>query len=82
MHINLSASIVAPLDGIAATDEAFIATERFPADGLPLADVERGLLLKALHRTNWNVTRAGKLLGLSRDTMRYRIDKFQLTPQS
>lgn len=82
MHINLSASIVAPVDGIVATDEAFIATERFPADGLPLADVERGLLLKALHRTNWNVTRAGKLLGLSRDTMRYRIDKFQLTPQS
>lgn len=77
MHINLSAIIGAPAEGIVATDEAFIATERFPSDGLPLADIERGLLLKALQKTNWNVTRAGKLLGLSRDTMRYRIDQFQ-----
>ena len=82
MHINLSANIGAPASGIVATDEEFFSPSSSPADDLPLADIERGLLLKALQKTNWNVTRAGKLLGLSRDTMRYRIDKFQLTPQS
>ena len=34
--------------------------------------------LNALERTNWNQTDAGKLLGVSRDTLRYRIKKFKL----
>ncbi|MBK5106152.1 MAG: helix-turn-helix domain-containing protein [Burkholderiales bacterium] len=42
--------------------------------------MERDLLLRALSHTSWNVTHAARLLGLSRDTMRYRIDKFGLTP--
>ncbi|MEE9571175.1 MAG: helix-turn-helix domain-containing protein, partial [Gammaproteobacteria bacterium] len=33
---------------------------------------------QALERESWNVTRAARLLGLSRDTLRYRIDKYQL----
>ena len=52
----------------------------FPGEGVQLATVERDLLLRALSHTDWNVTHAAKLLGLSRDTMRYRIDKFGLTP--
>ena len=52
----------------------------FPTEGVQLATVERDLLLRALSRTDWNVTHAARLLGLSRDTMRYRIDKFGLTP--
>ena len=40
-----------------------------------LGGAERELLLKALMRTGWNVTRAAKLLGLSRDTLRYRIER-------
>ncbi len=39
---------------------------------------ERDLVLKALQRTGWNVTQAAKLLGLSRDTLRYRIEKHRL----
>jgi two-component system response regulator AtoC len=80
-HIHLSASIDGPETGFVATDE-LAGTTRLPNDGVALAEVERGLLLQALHKTGWNVTRAAKLLGLSRDTMRYRIEKFQLTPQS
>ena len=38
------------------------------------------LMLQALARTHWNVTRAAKLLGLSRDTLRYRIEKLDLKP--
>jgi DNA-binding NtrC family response regulator len=52
----------------------------FPLEGLQLAAVERDLLLRALDHTRWNVTHAARLLGLSRDTMRYRIDKFSLVP--
>jgi DNA-binding NtrC family response regulator len=49
-----------------------------PSGGLQLGEVERGLILQALQKTSWNVTRAAKLLGVSRDTLRYRIDKFNL----
>jgi len=46
-----------------------------------LEKAERELLLQALEATQWNVTRAAKLLGVSRDTLRYRVEKFHLTPQ-
>jgi DNA-binding NtrC family response regulator len=49
-----------------------------PAEGIRLEDVERDLVVQALDRESWNVTRAARLLGLSRDTLRYRIEKFQL----
>ena len=51
---------------------------RLPEEGIDLEQVERSLTLQALERTGWNLTHAGRLLGLSRDAMRYRIDKFQL----
>jgi DNA-binding NtrC family response regulator len=44
---------------------------------LPLTDMERSALLNALNKANWNVTLAAKTLGISRDTMRYRIKKFR-----
>jgi len=50
-----------------------------PAEGSRLLDAERKLLVQALESTGWNVTRAAKLLGVSRDTLRYRIEKFQLS---
>jgi DNA-binding NtrC family response regulator len=53
---------------------------KFPREGVQLATVERDLLVRALNHTDWNVTHAARLLGLSRDTMRYRIDKFGLAP--
>jgi transcriptional regulator with GAF, ATPase, and Fis domain len=51
-----------------------------PAGGLNLEDVERDLLLQALDRTDWNQTHAGRLLGINRDQVRYRIEKFGLPP--
>jgi DNA-binding protein Fis len=32
-----------------------------------------------LEKSAWNVTRAAKLLGVSRDTLRYRIEKYNLS---
>ncbi len=43
-----------------------------------LADVERDLLVRALAQTHGNVTQAARLLGVSRDTLRYRIEKYDL----
>ena len=42
---------------------------------LNLEDMERQYLLAALGKSEWNITQAAKLLGLSRDAMRYRIEK-------
>ncbi|MBC7756763.1 MAG: sigma 54-interacting transcriptional regulator [Bdellovibrio sp.] len=36
------------------------------------------LLKKALEKTGWNVSKSAKLLGLTRDMMRYRIEKYGL----
>ena len=47
--------------------------------GVHLDDAERTLVLQTLDRTGWNVTRSAKLLGLSRDMMRYRIEKLGLS---
>jgi two-component system response regulator AtoC len=49
------------------------------ADMADLAEMERTLVVKTLERTGWNVTKSAKLLGLSRDMMRYRIEKMGLT---
>jgi DNA-binding NtrC family response regulator len=51
-----------------------------PAGGLQLEQLERDLVLQALRRTDWNQTRAAALLGLNRDQIRYRIEKFALAP--
>jgi DNA-binding NtrC family response regulator len=51
-----------------------------PGGGIQFEEVERNLLLQALQKTDWNVTRAARQLGLSRDTLRYRIAKFGLSP--
>src|SRR4051812_33462758 len=53
-------------------------TFRLPANGLNLEDVERQLLVQALERCGWNQTRAGQLLRINRDQVRYRIEKFGL----
>jgi two-component system response regulator AtoC len=50
-----------------------------PASGVDLEQLERSLVIQALRRSNGNHTRAGSLLGLNRDQIRYRIEKFGLT---
>jgi DNA-binding NtrC family response regulator len=53
-----------------------------PAAGVELAQLERSLLIQALRRCGGNQTRAGSLLGLNRDQIRYRIEKFGLSVAS
>ncbi|HUI76573.1 MAG TPA: sigma 54-interacting transcriptional regulator [Bryobacteraceae bacterium] len=49
-----------------------------PVDGLSLEDNERSLLARALERTNGNQTQAARLLRITRDTLRYKMKKFNL----
>ena len=44
--------------------------------GIELEDVEKKLLIEALEKSGGNQTKAAALLGISRDTMRYRMKKF------
>jgi two-component system, NtrC family, response regulator AtoC len=49
-----------------------------PAGGIDLEQLERSLVVQALERTGWNQTKAAGLLGVNRDQIRYRIEKFHL----
>ena len=51
---------------------------QLPAHGIDLEQLERSLVVQALERSGWNQTRAATLLGLNRDQIRYRIEKFKL----
>ncbi|MCB1021276.1 MAG: sigma 54-interacting transcriptional regulator [Bryobacterales bacterium] len=43
-----------------------------------LEEVERSMLVQALEKADGNQTRAAEMLGISRDTLRYRIKKYNL----
>ena len=47
-----------------------------PAIGVDLEQLERSLVDQALRRCGGNQTRAAALLGMNRDQIRYRVEKF------
>ena len=47
--------------------------------GTKLTDVERDMVVQTLERTDWNVSKAARMLGLSRDMLRTRMEKYSLT---
>ncbi|MGE0815251.1 MAG: sigma-54-dependent transcriptional regulator [Vicinamibacterales bacterium] len=49
-----------------------------PPDGLNLELLERDLVVQALQRAQGNQTQAAQLLGMNRDQIRYRLEKFGL----
>jgi DNA-binding NtrC family response regulator len=51
---------------------------KLPPEGVNLEEVERQLVVQALERANNNQTKAAELLGLNRDQVRYRMEKFGL----
>src|SRR5262245_42162352 len=46
--------------------------------GASLDDAVRDRLVAVLHRTSWNISRSAALLGISRNTLRARIEKYAL----
>jgi DNA-binding NtrC family response regulator len=49
-----------------------------PAGGLVLEELEKSLVTQALERSGGNQTKAATLLGISRDQLRYRMEKHGL----
>jgi DNA-binding NtrC family response regulator len=47
-----------------------------PPEGISIDELEKHLVLQALKKSKNNKTKAAKLLGLSRGTFRYRLEKY------
>src|SRR5579859_2736775 len=53
-------------------------TFQIPEEGISLEDNERSLVVRALEKTGGNQTQAARLLRITRDTLRYKMKKFNL----
>jgi len=71
-------SLRGPGIGAAPVPAAAVSGVQLPPEGLRLDDLERDLIVLALERTHGNQTRAAALLGLHRDQIRYRMEKYGL----
>ncbi|MEO8658420.1 MAG: sigma 54-interacting transcriptional regulator [Bryobacteraceae bacterium] len=88
MILEESALITAPSLPLSISPSApsfsgsFIAAAAEPVavleDGLSLEDNERHLVVRALEKTAGNQTQAARLLRITRDTLRYKMKKFNL----
>ena len=70
--LGLAPALAAPAEVLA------IDADTAPATGISLEAVERQHLIAALQQAGWNVTKAARALQISRDTLRYRIEKHGL----
>ena len=51
---------------------------QIPDEGISLEENERSLVVRALEKTGGNQTQAARLLSITRDTLRYKMKKFNL----
>ncbi|HEX8160498.1 MAG TPA: sigma-54 dependent transcriptional regulator [Pyrinomonadaceae bacterium] len=49
---------------------------KLPSEGISFEEFERNLIMQAMERTDHNITKAAKLLGLTFRTLQYRLEKF------
>jgi DNA-binding NtrC family response regulator len=49
---------------------------KLPPQGIAFEEVERDLITQAMQQTDYNITKAAKLLGLTFRTLQYRLEKF------
>ncbi len=49
---------------------------KLPAEGVNFEEIERSLIMQAMGRTDNNITKSAKLLGLTFRTLQYRLEKF------
>ena len=55
----------------------FIAVDPAAKNTPKAEDEEVDRLAQILEKTDWNISKSAKLLGLSRDMLRYRIEKYR-----
>jgi transcriptional regulator with PAS, ATPase and Fis domain len=75
-HLGLSAGAAAATVHV---DSGGVRVD-FSLGGIQLDEVERRLILEALQASGWNRGRAAQLLDISKETLRYRMEKYQLRP--
>jgi DNA-binding NtrC family response regulator len=64
------------LPTVRASEE--LAIPEIPTEGLSLEDFEKGLILKALEKSNGNRSQAARLLKIPRHVLIYRLEKFEI----
>jgi DNA-binding NtrC family response regulator len=73
IRISEGTSLTIPVPGEVNSESV-----RLPDAGTSLYDVERELISQALEQARGNKTKAAKLLGITRDTLRYKTKKYNL----
>jgi DNA-binding NtrC family response regulator len=51
---------------------------KLPPEGISFEELEKSLIIQAMEQSDWNITRAAKLLGLTFRTLQYRLEKFNI----
>jgi len=75
-HLSLSTPAPAPETAPREPTPAAAGAAALPAAGMDLEQWERSIIEQALRESEGNQTRAAQRLGISRDTLRYRLKKF------
>jgi len=76
---DLPPEVVQPALVAAQTSAATVGSDGSAGPIIPEAsweEHEKAKILEALQRTNWNITRAAQLLGMTFRTLQYRLEKF------
>jgi two-component system response regulator AtoC len=75
LPIRISEGGALPIPAGEGGEEAGI---KLPPGGISLFDLERDLIRQALEQAHGNKTTAARLLGITRDTLRYKVKKYRL----
>jgi len=65
-----------PMEVVRGNQEQIMTGFILPQEGISMEKLEESLVSQALIRTDGNQTKAAMLLGISRDSLRYRMQKF------
>jgi DNA-binding NtrC family response regulator len=77
-HLSVAAPMQVASNGLPSTRPLTQQGTGESTAGTDLAEVERSLIERAMREAGGNQTRAAQRLGISRDTLRYRLKKFGL----
>ena len=78
-HLHIQMPLAAPTgsNGNGTTNDGTLLSRLLNSE-IAFEDFEKQILIRALERTHGNQTRAARLLGMTRRTLQYRIDKFEI----
>jgi len=77
-HISTASLPIAISRGVIESAPVSMPVHDIPDEGLSLEENEKQLIIRALEKTKGNQTQAARLLKITRDTLRYKIKKFNL----